>query len=139
MKANWVWCLLLLPSAIAAQDRIQQQYDSAYYAWDAGNYPDALTRFQRLLNTAGGDRFLEPMALVTGELFRSIEVVPPNRMVIAITDSRSPKWSADGRHFAFESTAGAQRTGHIYRLENGAVRPVAQVDGFGIAFSADGS
>ncbi len=139
MSKNWVWCVaLVLPAAVAAQDRMQQRYDSAYYAWDGGNYTDALVRFQRLLNVTGGERFLEPIALVTGELFRSIEVVPPNRLVIAITDARAPKWSADGRHLAFETTAGSRRTGHIYRLENGEARQVAQVDGYGIAFSNDG-
>ena len=139
MKAFRALSLLLLPTAIAAQDRLRQQYDSAYYAWDAGNYPDAITRFQRVLTAPEGARFLESIALVTGELFRSVEVAPPNRFVIAITDSRVPKWSPDSRYFAFETTAGPQRTAHIFRWDGGSAQPVAQVEGHGVTFSTDGS
>src|ERR1051326_2820328 len=38
------------PPALAPVDVTTPSYDSAYYAWQAGNYPEALQRFERLLN-----------------------------------------------------------------------------------------
>ena len=131
--------LAFLPLSASAQDAAQLQYDSAYYAWDSGNYVDAVTRFQRLLRGPNAARFLEPIALVTGELFVTTEIAPPNRFVINVTPQSVPKWSADGRYFAFETTSGTTRTGHIYRVEGNSARPVAQVNGFGLSFAADGS
>ena len=102
--------------SLMAQDRGQQQYNAAYDAWDAGRYPEALKGFQQLLGTPDGERFVEPIALLTGELYRSIEVVPPNRLVVDSSAAvNGPHWSPDGRHFAFESTAAGRRTIRIYR------------------------
>ena len=123
-----------------AQDRGQQQYDTAYDAWDAGRYPEALKGFQQLLGTPDGERFVEPIALLTGELYRSIEVVPPNRLVVDSSAAvNGPQWSPDGRHFAFESTAAGRRTIRIYRIENGASLPVATLDGHAVSFAFDGT
>jgi hypothetical protein len=132
--------LVLAPLTVYAQDAAQTQYDSAYYAWDAGNYVDAIGRLQRLLRGPNAQRFLEPIALLTGELYSTTEIVPPNRYVVNVTQPQfQPKWSADGRYFAFETTSGATRTGHIYRVEGNNARPVAQVNGYGLAFATDGS
>src|SRR6187402_1196909 len=50
------------------------QYDSAFYAWQAGNYPDALQKFERMLSGAKAAEVLEPIALVTGELYATTEL-----------------------------------------------------------------
>jgi Tol biopolymer transport system component len=139
MKAIWLAGVLALPAAALAQDRLQHQYDSAVLAWDLGKYPDALNRFKRVLAAPGGDRFVEPLALLTGELFTSIEVLPPDRHVIALTATTSPKWSPDGRAFAFETTTGGERKAHVYRLENNRPVRVAELNGFGLTFSGDGN
>ena len=126
--------------SLMAQDRGQQQYNAAYDAWDAGRYPEALKGFQQLLGTPDGERFVEPIALLTGELYRSIEVVPPNRLVVDSSAAvNGPQWSPDGRHFAFESTAAGRRTIRIYRIENGASLPVATLDGHAVSFAFDGT
>jgi dipeptidyl aminopeptidase/acylaminoacyl peptidase len=128
-----------LASAAAAQDRAQLQYDSAYFAWDAGNYVDALNRLQRVLNGPNGERFFEPAALLTGELFHTTEIAPPSRYVVSITGSQAPKWSPDGRNFVFESTAGPVRTAHVYHWGNGDTKVLAQMNGYSVSFSADAS
>src|SRR5688500_2325206 len=95
--------LLQLPVMAAGQrtDRAQMQYDSAYCAWREGKYPVALARLRRVLVGADAARFTEPAALLTGELYRSIEVVPTQRYVINVA-ANAPRWSPDGRHFIFE-------------------------------------
>ena len=125
--------------SLAAQDRGQQQYDAAYNAWDAGHYPEALQGFQKLLGAPDGERFVDPVALLTGELYRSIEVARPDQFVVNITATNAPRWSPDGRHLAFEATAGGRRTSHIYRLEDRTPRHVATFDGYGVSFAFAGT
>ena len=115
------------------------QYDSAYLSWDTGNYVDALNRLQRVLTGPDGDRFFEPAALLTGELFHTTEIAPPNQYVVAITGTQAPKWSPDGRNFAFESSLGPVRTIHAYHWANGDTRLLARVNGYSVSFSADAS
>jgi hypothetical protein len=128
-----------LPVAVAAQDRLQLQYDSAALAWDAGNYPEALSRFKRVLAATSGDRFVEPLGLLTGELYAALEIVPPNREVIALTATTSPKWSPAGNTFAFEATTGGQRKAYVYRIENNRAVRVAEWNGYALSFSSDGA
>src|SRR5687767_2089268 len=65
------------------------RYDTAFYAWQRGDYPTALAGFERLLTSPEGDRVLEPIALLTGELYRTISVA---------RDGQAPRWSPDGRY-----------------------------------------
>ena len=55
-----------LSSGATAQTSLQAVYDSAYYAWDAGRYPDALATFDRLLRMPGGEAYLGDVAVLTG-------------------------------------------------------------------------
>jgi Tol biopolymer transport system component len=107
-------------------DAVQARYDSAYVAWEDGDYVSALTSFERLLAGADAARFHAPIALVTGELYRSVQVAP---------DGGRLRWSDDGRLAAY--TAG--RTTHVVDVAGGTIRPVAQVSGGGLAFAPDGS
>ena len=77
--------------SLAAQDRGQQQYDAAYDAWDAGHYPEALQGFQKLLGTPDGERFVDPVALLTGELYRSMEVARSDQFVVNVTATNAPQ------------------------------------------------
>jgi Tol biopolymer transport system component len=139
MRAYWLIGIAALPMALPAQNAGQLGYDSAYYAWNAGDYPDALTRFKRLLGAPGGERFIEPIALLTGELFTAIEVVPADRHVIALMGAQAPKWSPDGRYFAFETTMDGRRRALIHRLENGRAVRVMELDGSSVTFTNDGA
>src|SRR3989338_8582725 len=47
------------PPALAAVPVTTPQYYSAYYAWQAGNYPDALQRFEKLLSGPQAAQVLE--------------------------------------------------------------------------------
>jgi hypothetical protein len=130
--------LVLIPGFVSAQNAddaanidpaLRARYDSAYHAWDAGRYPEALERLQRLLQAPGADAFLEPIALLTGELYHAVELT---------TDGRAPRWSGDGRFAAYETGAGQGRVTHIVAYESGSIRPVAQLKGYGLVFSPDG-
>ena len=123
----------------AQQDRTQQLYDSAYYAWQHGNYPDALAKLRRVVAGQNSARFLEPAALLTGELYTTIEVAPPDRYVVNVMPANAPKWSSDGRFFGFETTGGGNRLIHLYRMAGERAEQVAQFAGFNLAFSEDGS
>ncbi|MFQ5571660.1 MAG: M20/M25/M40 family metallo-hydrolase [Rhodothermales bacterium] len=109
-----------------AQGALQTQYDDAYFAWDAGRYPAALDAFQQILQAPGGDRFLSPIALLTGELYRVDEVAP---------DGRALRWHPNGRFAAFETGDGTARVTHIVALEGHIAREVAAVAGYGLVFS----
>src|SRR5690606_18595800 len=67
--------LVLGPGAAvaAAQDRLGAEYESAFHAWDRGDYVPALESFQRILDARGGDAYFERIALLTGELYTTAE------------------------------------------------------------------
>lgn len=125
--------------SVGAQDDGGARYESASEAWDAGNYPEALRQFQQLLKGPGGDRFIEPIALLTGEWYRSTEISPADRLVVNLAAANAPKWSPDGRFFAFESTAGRSRRVHLFGLNSGEPRALGVIDGSSATFSFDGT
>jgi Tol biopolymer transport system component len=103
-------------------------YDSAFFAWEAGDYPDALTRLQRLLSGADGARYVRPAAELTGEVFMTVELAP---------DGRAVRWSPDSRYAAFEVGTGADRRTHVFAA--GDMRSeIAVVRGSGLAFDDRG-
>src|SRR5690606_18949114 len=122
--------LLAVPAAGAAQDPLQELYDSAYVAWQDGAYPQALAQLARLLNAPDGERFLEPAALLTGELYHATEVAP---------DGRNIRFSPDGRLVAYETGARETLRTHVIDISTGAPRELAQVAGTGLVFSPDGT
>ena len=131
-SAAFLLATVLAPGARAqdAQDARapgQARYDSATVAWDEGRYPDALAGLERLLTSPDADRFREPAALLTGELYRTTEIA---------SDGARLRWSADGRFASYASDAG--RTLHVVAVEGGAARPVARFAGAALAFAPDG-
>src|SRR5687767_11766886 len=78
------------------------RFDTAFVAWQRGDYPTALAGLERLLTSADGERALESIALLTGELFRTIPVAP---------DGQTLRWSADGRFASFTTNGG--RVTHV--------------------------
>jgi Tol biopolymer transport system component len=104
-------------------------YDSAFFAWEAGHYPDALSRLERLLAGQDGGRYLRPAAELTGELFTTVELSP---------DGRAVRWSPDSRYVAFEVGAAAQRRTHVHEVAGGRTREVAVLGGGAAAFDGRG-
>ena len=110
-------------------------FDSAYLAWDAGHYDDALARLDRILAGPAAADLLADIAVLTGERYHTIEVAP---------DGMNPRWSADGRHALYDTPGAgapgdAERRTVLVRVEDGRVRPVAELAGHGAVFSPDGA
>ena len=104
--------------------------------WDKGDYVAALTTYQELLAGPDAAAVLEPIALQTGELFRTTELT---------TDGANPVFSPDSRHFSFETgpgvTAGvASGAGRITHVRAAAApdKDVTTLDGGEASFCPDG-
>jgi len=105
-------------------------------AWDDGDYIAALTAYQQLLNGPDAASVLEPIALRTGELFRTTELT---------IDGANPSFAADGRHFSFETgpgvlagtASGAGRLTHVRATAAPSV-DVTSLPGGDASFCPDG-
>ncbi len=102
--------LVALPARAQTDDppAARARYDSAYVAWQDGDYPAALGGFARLMRSADAGRFRARVALLTGERYRTVEVAP---------DGARMQWSRDGRRAAYTTDGG--RTSHIVDLDGG--------------------
>lgn len=118
----------ILAPAASAQDRLAAEYEAAYLAWDRGDYVPALEAFIRIVESPGGERFHERIALITGELYPTIEVS---------ADGRAVRLSPDGRFAAYETGTGAERSIHLVDLVEGG-RAAGTVKGTGLVFSPAG-
>lgn len=121
--------LLALPLPLLAQQTSQHRFESASLAWDAGHYIEALEGMERLLSDAGNDELVEPIALLTGELYRVMEVAPNGRAV---------RWSPNGRFAVYETGVGSGATTQVVEVTGGQVSPVARIPGSGAVFSPVG-
>jgi hypothetical protein len=90
---------------------------------------EALEGLERLLSSPGGERFLEQIALLTGELYHVTQIAP---------DGRAVRWSPDGRHAAYETGTGIELTTHIVALADNSTTPIAEVNGSGLVFAPVG-
>ncbi|HSJ25985.1 MAG TPA: M28 family peptidase, partial [Longimicrobiales bacterium] len=123
---------LLAPSVLSAQvggPVRDAAYDSAFFAWEAGDYPDALGRLDRLLAGGGGARYLRPTAELTGEVYVTTELARDGRLV---------RWSPDSRHAVFEVGTGAARRTHVHEVTATGTREVAVLEGGAAAFDGRG-
>jgi hypothetical protein len=131
----------LLPAR--AENSTATSLQNAGLAWERGDYISALTTYQELLNLPDGpdaNGVLEPIALQTGELYQTTELT---------TDGSSPQLSLDGRYATYETGVGPGRVTRLVALApssgrssgatDGAFRLVAELTGFGAAFSLDGA
>jgi Tol biopolymer transport system component len=128
--------LVLLFSTVAtarAQTRdslpvpARARLDTAFLAWQRGDYPTALAGMERLLAGPDGDRALEAIALLTGEWYRTTPVA---------RDGQAPRWSTDGRYAAFTTSGG--RVTNVVALEGDSVRALASIHGVSLVFSPAG-
>src|SRR5689334_19120948 len=101
--------------------------EEAALAWDRGDYSAALKIYLQILDSPDAPAALEPIALQTGELYKTTEVTD---------DGELPMLSPDGRHLAYERGTGLQRTTRLLRLNRAAPpQTLTELSGFGVSFS----
>ena len=124
-----VVALAVSPSALAAQSPAQVAFDSASLAWDAGRYPEALSRLERLLTGSSRDTLRRQIALLTGEYYRTVELAP---------DGQDLTWSTDGSRLAYETElTDVPRTIMLRFGDDGRVAGADTLPGRGAVFSPD--
>ncbi|HEX2218801.1 MAG TPA: M20/M25/M40 family metallo-hydrolase [Gemmatimonadales bacterium] len=121
--------LIVAPASLAAQTPARLAFDSAAYAWEGGRYPEALQRLERLLTGPSRDTLLAPIALLTGELYRTRELAP---------DASDPRWSPDGALLAYEIGGDSARRSVLVNPNQATVRPDT-LPGYAAIFAPDGS
>ena len=128
--------LIPLAGAPPVSSRTDLALQRAWDDWDKGDYIAALTIYQELLAGADAAGVLEPIALQTGELYRTTELT---------TDGANPVFSPDSRTFAFETgpgvnagaASGAGRITHV-RAAASPAADVTTLDGGEASFCPDG-
>jgi len=103
----------------------------AALAWDRGDYVVALKIYQRILDSPDAASAIEPIALQTGELYRTTTLTD---------DGEAPIFAPDTGHVAYESGIGLRRVTKVVRIDNSSPPVVvAELPGYGASFSIDGS
>jgi Tol biopolymer transport system component len=125
-------CVALVLTAALASEGTQPAppgLDEANLAWDRGDYVAALRAYLALLRRAP-DRFHEPIAVQTGELFQTTELT---------TDGDAPLFSPDGAAFLYEVGRTSLRRTRVVSTAAPTGPPIAELDGSGASFSPDGT
>jgi hypothetical protein len=117
--------LAVLAVAPSAQQPAKPSLDVANHAWDRGDYVTALTAYKSLLTGPGGDAFLEPIALQTGELYKTVEIT---------ADGLNPRFSPDGQLVSYETGTGPARRTRLVQA-GAAASTVADVSGYSLSFA----
>ena len=120
--------MLALVTTVTGQQAPKPDFDAATLAWDRGDYVAALTAYKALLAEPGGEKWLEPIALQTGELYQTREIT---------TDGANPRFSPDGRFVAYETGSGTARVTRVVEPAAG-MRVAAEVKGHSLAFLPQG-
>jgi len=134
MQRLLVLCSIVLIAATSSpvaaqqpQDELTRRFDDAFFAWDSGDYIDGIEGFLAILDAPGGDRFLEDIAVISGELYVTEEVA---------ADGRNIRISPDGSLAGYETTGDGRTTTHVTRLASG---QTLEIDGTGLVFSPGGN
>jgi Tol biopolymer transport system component len=112
--------------AASSSPSLTRSFDAATDAWERGDYIAALGGYIQVMTAPGGDAFLEPIALTTGELFQTRELT---------SDGRAPRFSADNKFIAYETGLETSRRTRILR-NDAALTPIADVPGVSLTFSS---
>lgn len=116
----------LLPWAAGSQQNpVEARFDRARLAWDTGEFVRALEEFEAILAGPEGPRFFERIALLTGELYKTVEIAP---------DGRSVRVSPDGAYAAFETGPRSAALTRVVALAEPS-KILAEVKGTGFVFS----
>ena len=130
MKRLLIVAALVAAVWIPVWGRSDTPLEAASLAWDRGDYTTALKLYLEILDSPGAAAALEPIALQTGELFKTTELT---------RDGEAPAFSPDSRRVAFETGAGLSRKTRIIPVGNAArVESPIELPGVGAAFSVDG-
>ena len=105
------------------------RWDRALDAWEAGRYPDALRDLIALASSPAASEYHERTALLTGELFQTVELA---------TDGRNPRISAHGHYVAYDTGAGPDTVTRIVSVPAGP-RVVADLRTSSVAFDPAGT
>lgn len=134
-----LFLLLALPAGALPQeaspapdeipDTLRVQYDSAYFAWDRGDYVEALEHAQDVLTAPEGEQLLDEVAGLTGERYHVEEIAP---------DGQEVRWSPDGRYAAYETSSDNETRTHVVALRAEGAEQVASFEGREAVFSPDG-
>ncbi len=117
-------CISLIPPVAAIPGN--SAFDRAREAWDNGDFIRALEGFAGILGGPEAARFLDPIALLTGELHPVQELAP---------DGRSVRFSSTGRYAVYETGGRSDRVTRILDTATGNV--AAELRGTGAVFSPD--
>ena len=126
-KTVFLYLLLIACFSVSAAPRqaLDDSFERANQAWDAGDYLAALRGFEALLKGPDADRWFERIALITGELYRVSEVAP---------DGGSPRFSPSGRFAAFETRGPQGIVTHVYEVA-GKIARIAEIKGGSLVFA----
>jgi hypothetical protein len=116
-------------SVLVARQPADEPFTRVCEAWDAGNYLAALEQMKALLAGPDGDRFVAPVARLTGELFRHQPIA---------ADGRNVRFSPSGRWGAYDTGPRTAAETHVIDPASG-WREVAAIRGTAGVFSPDGS
>ncbi len=97
--------------------------------WEAGRYHEAVPRLITVLKSPAANEYLEPIALLTGDWYPSIEIAP---------DGRLPRLSPDGQLAVYETGAASDPVTRVVRVAPGAP-VVAELRGGGATVNATGT
>ena len=130
LAAGWIALSATATSATTAA------LERAAADWDRGDYVSALTTYQELLAGPDAAAAVEPIALQTGELYRTTELT---------RDGAAPVFAPDSRHFSFETgtgvsagtASGGGRTTHV-RATASPSSDLVNLDGGDATFCPDG-
>jgi Tol biopolymer transport system component len=122
--------LIAAPCVTGAQTGALAQVDSARYAWAAGRYVEALTLLERALSGPGAAAALDSAALLTGELYRTTEL---------LHDGRNVRWSPDGNRVLVDAGIDQPTATTVLTVTGEGLRPQTTIAGaFGATLSPDG-
>lgn len=103
-------------------------YRNALDDWHDGRYPQALHAFRHLLEGSAAERWFEPIALKTGELYRVSQVSE---------DGTAIRFSADGHYAVYEKDGEEGGRTYLHDLDTG--ETAATVRGSGVQAAGNGS
>ncbi len=121
-----LYLLLLACISVSAGPKVLDDgFERASQAWDRGDYITALRGFDALLRGPDSDRWFEPVALLTGELYQVTELAP---------DGGSLRFSPSGRYAAFETGTRSGATTYIVDVQ-GKPKKAAEIRGSNLVFA----
>jgi hypothetical protein len=97
----------------------------AYFAWDRGDYVEALEGYLAILSGSEGGMHVEEIALLTGELYAVDEIAPDGRAGLHV--------SSTGRYALYETSEEGRRVTRVVDLESEGAT-IATLPGVGASF-----